>query len=84
MDTVEAIEEKVRLCVKLIASLREQNAKINKSNRELTEERELLLQENQQVRKILAELDKLKSERKIVQQKLEKLSVQFHKLKMSS
>lgn len=82
MDKIEIIEEKVKACVKLIKSLSEQNAKISKSFNQLSQERDLLTQENQQVRKILAELDKLKNERKVVRQKLERLSLQYRKLKL--
>ncbi len=82
MDKIEIIDEKVKACVKLIKNLSEQNAKISKSYNQLSQERDLLQQENQQVRKILAELDKLKTERKFIRQKLERLSAHYRKLKL--
>lgn len=82
MDKIDIIEEKVKTCVKLIKSLREQNGKITKNYEQLLQEREMLESENNQVRKVLGELERLKSERKFIQQKLERLAIQYKKLKL--
>ena len=82
MDRIELLEEKIDSVTRVIASLREKNAKAEKECEDLRQENELLSSENKMVRKLMAELDRLRDERKLIKAKCEKLVARYEGLKL--
>ena len=82
MDRIELLEEKIKSVTNLIASLREKNTKAERTCEDLRRENELLASENKMVRKLMAELDRLRDERKVIKAKCEKLLAQYESLKI--
>ena len=80
MEKIEVLEEKIHSAVTVIQSLKEKNLKMQDQYQKLTQENELLQSENRQVRKLMAELDRLREERKTIRQKCERLIAQYQKL----
>lgn len=83
MDKIEILDQKVKTAVQVINDLKVRNAKIKADFEKLREENEMLSSENAQVRKLIVELDRLRSERKIVRQKCERLKEQFVRMKLA-
>ena len=79
MEKIELLEEKIQSVSKLVGSLRDKNAKVQGECERLAQENELLLSENRQVRRLMAEIDHLREERKLVKQKCERLVTQYEK-----
>ena len=77
MDKIELLEEKIGSVARLVTSLREKNSKAERECARLSQENELLSSENRMVRKLMAELDRLREDRKIARSKCEKLLAQF-------
>jgi len=82
MDKIELLEEKIKSVTQLIVSLREKNARVEKECGDLRQENELLASENKMVRKLMAELDRLREERKFIKAKCEKLVSKYEGLKI--
>ena len=82
MEKIELLEEKIRSVSNLVGSLRDKNAKVQGECERLAQENELLLSENRQVRRLMAEIDHLREERKLVKQKCERLVTQFERMKL--
>ena len=80
MEKLEILEEKIQTVSRVIAQLREKNAKIIAERDRLSQENELLLSENSQVRKLMTEIDHLRDERKIIKSKCEKLLAQYERM----
>lgn len=82
MDKIDLLEDKIRAAARMIQELREANAKMAAQQRKVLQENQMLLTENQQTRKLMADLDKLREERRLVRQKVERLVTKFDKLKI--
>ena len=82
MGKIELLEEKIQSVSKLIVSLRDKNAKIQGEYERLSQENELLLSENRQVRRLMAEIDHLREGRKLIKQKCEKLMAHYERMKL--
>ena len=82
MDRIELLEEKVDSVTRVISSLREKAARAEKECEGLKQENELLSSENKMVRKLMAELDRLRDERKLIKAKCEKLVAKYEGLKI--
>jgi len=82
LEKLNLLEEKIKAAARLIASLREANAKLSDQYKKLAAENEMLLAENQQTRRIMSELDKLRDERKIIKQKCERLIAKYVKMRI--
>ena len=82
MDRIELLQEKIDSVSRLVSSLREKNGKAEREYQRLQQENELLLSENKMVRKLMAELDRLREERQLIRSRCEKLVIQYEKLKI--
>lgn len=82
MDRIELLEEKIDSVTRLVSSLREKNARAEKECEDLRQENEFLSSENKMVRKLMAELDRLRDERKFIKAKCEKLAAKYEGLKI--
>ena len=82
MEKFEVLEEKIQSVTKVVSALRDKNAKIQGDCDRLRGENELLLSENRQVRRLMAEIDHLREERKLVKQKCEQLLTQYDRVKL--
>lgn len=82
MDRIELLEEKIDSVTRIISSLREKNAKAEKECEDLKQENDLLSSENKMVRKLMAELDRLRDDRKFIKAKCEKLVAKYEVLKI--
>ena len=74
------LEEKIDSVTRLVVTLREKANKSEKECDRLRQENELLGSENKMVRKLMAELDRFRDERKLIKSKCEKLMTQFDRL----
>ncbi len=79
-DSLASLEERITRAVQLVRSLREQNADLQKKLEAATQERDAALvslskskHSDLEAEKFKAELDQLKSERKHVRNRIEKL-----------
>ena len=82
MNKLDLLEDKIKSAGKIVQQLRDKNGRLQEQLNKTLEENELLQSENQQVRKIFGELEKLREERKLVKQKCEKLLFQYKKISL--
>ena len=82
MEKLEILEEKIQSVSKLIETLRGKNIKIETELETVKQENELLLSENRSVRRLMAEIDHLREERKLVKSKCEKLLAHYDKMNL--
>lgn len=80
LEQIELLETKIKAATQMIRQLRGKNLKITDQYKKLQQENELLLSENRQVRRLMAELDHLREERKLIKQKCERLLTQYEKM----
>ncbi len=82
MEKIEVLEEKIQSVSRLMTSLREKNSKVQGECERLAQENELLLSENRQVRRLMAEIDHLREERKLIKQKCDRLMAHYDRVKL--
>jgi len=82
MDRIELLEEKIDSVTRVISTLRDKFAKAEKECQDLKQENEFLSSENKMVRKLMAELDRLREERRLIKSKCEKLVSKYEGLKI--
>lgn len=82
MEKIEILEEKIKSAAKIIQQLREKNVKLVEQYKKLQLENDLLQSENRQVRKLMAELDHLREDRKLIKQKCERLIARYQKMSL--
>ena len=82
VERIELLDLKIREAGQTIRQLREKHVKLADQCRKQQKEMELLHSENQQVRKLMVELDRTREDRKQIRQKCERLLSKFHKMSL--
>ncbi len=80
MDRIELLEQKIREAGKRIKQLLEKNERLSEQCKKQEKEMDLLHSENQQVRKLMVELDRSREERTAIKHKCEKLLARLKKM----